>query len=373
MARGALWLRSAVYVALVVALSNLLLLDVVDRALLEPVRLGIASAAGRVLALVHENVRVVGQRVFLGGSAVEIVNSCTGIDVGVFLASAMLVFPAPWRARVQGVARRVRDRLRRELPARAHAVLAERRLAARVRARPRLRLAGLHLRRVSRDAAGLDPARSGARCLGCALVLRRALRAGVRAARLAVRERCRCTSGSSRRATRVAAAGLRERAMESRALAIERRDDAFVYKYDLRVGAIAKADRAPVPQARVRAGAVSSRSCSRRPGSTRATSRSRSLGGGAIVFLLCVAMLMSDVELWEREALAAAGYPGPPGPFPIPLGFIEGLHRTAAAGLLPLILWAFFAASRARTARANTARHIARVSTPVFVFCRDGW
>jgi len=103
-ARSALWLRSAVYVALVVALSNLLLLDAVDRTLLEPVRRGIASAAGAVLGLLHDNVRVVGQRVFLGGSAVEIVNSCTGIDVGMFLASAMLVFPAPWRARAVGVA-----------------------------------------------------------------------------------------------------------------------------------------------------------------------------------------------------------------------------------------------------------------------------
>lgn len=103
MARGALWLRSAVYVALVVVLSNLLLLDAVDRALLEPVRLGIASAAGHVLALVSDNVRVTGQRVYLDGSAVEIVNSCTGIDVGMFLASAMLVFPAPWRARALGV------------------------------------------------------------------------------------------------------------------------------------------------------------------------------------------------------------------------------------------------------------------------------
>jgi exosortase/archaeosortase family protein len=102
-ARGALWLRSAVYIALVVALSNLLLLEAVDRVLLEPVRLAIASSAGHVLALVHENVRVVGQRVYLGASAVEIVDSCTGIDVGVFLASAMLVFPAPWRARALGV------------------------------------------------------------------------------------------------------------------------------------------------------------------------------------------------------------------------------------------------------------------------------
>ena len=103
MARGALWLRSAVYVALVVALSNLLLVDAVERTLLEPVRLVIASAAGHVLALLHENVRVVGQRVFVSGRAVEIVSSCTGIDVGIFLASAMLVFPAPWGARARGV------------------------------------------------------------------------------------------------------------------------------------------------------------------------------------------------------------------------------------------------------------------------------
>ena len=102
-ARGELWLRSAVYVALILVLSNLLLLDSVDRLVLEPMRLAIASGAGHVLALVHDNVRVVGQRVFLGPSAVEIVNSCTGIDVGVFLASAMLVFPAPWRTRLQGV------------------------------------------------------------------------------------------------------------------------------------------------------------------------------------------------------------------------------------------------------------------------------
>ncbi len=103
MGRGGLWLRSAVYIALVAVLSNVLLFEVVDRTLLEPVRLAIASASGFVLELVHDNVRVVGQRVFLGGSAVEIVNSCTGIDVGIFLASAMLVFPAPWRARLQGI------------------------------------------------------------------------------------------------------------------------------------------------------------------------------------------------------------------------------------------------------------------------------
>ena len=35
--------------------------------------------------------------------AVEIVNSCTGVDVAIFLTSAMLVYPASWRARGLGV------------------------------------------------------------------------------------------------------------------------------------------------------------------------------------------------------------------------------------------------------------------------------
>lgn len=92
------------YVALVLGLSNLLLLDAVDRVLLAPARLGIAWAAGAVLSLVFENVRVIGERVFVGLSAVEVVNSCTGVDVGIFLGSAMLVYPAPWRTRALGVA-----------------------------------------------------------------------------------------------------------------------------------------------------------------------------------------------------------------------------------------------------------------------------
>lgn len=98
-----LWLRSVVYVLLVVGLSNLLLLPAVDRALLAKLRLWIASGAGTVLERVLSDVRVVGERVFVGPSAVEIVNSCTGLDVGIFLASAMLVFPAPWRSKLAGV------------------------------------------------------------------------------------------------------------------------------------------------------------------------------------------------------------------------------------------------------------------------------
>ncbi len=155
-------------------------------------------------------------------------------------------------------------------------------------------------------------------------------------------------------ASRVAALTLRERALESRALELERRGDAFVYVYDMRVGAISRRLEHPYHKhAFVFVLFLSLVFAT--PGLGARELAVAALGGGAIVFLLCVAMLMSDVELWEREALAAAGYPGAPGPWHVSLGFIEGLHRTAAAGLLPVILWTFFAASRAGL-RARTRR-----------------
>lgn len=158
-------------------------------------------------------------------------------------------------------------------------------------------------------------------------------------------------------ATRVAAAGLRQGAMQSRALVLEQRGDAFVYVYDLRVGAISRKLESPyhkhafvlvlylalvlaTPRLRARDYTVAL------------------LAGGGIVFALCVAMLMSDVEIWERDALAKAGLAETAGTWPVSLGFIAGLHRTAAAGLLPVILWTYFAASRAelfgRTRRATS-------------------
>lgn len=159
-------------------------------------------------------------------------------------------------------------------------------------------------------------------------------------------------------ATRVAGAALRERALEVRELRLERRAEAFVYVYDLRVGAIARTIERPYHKhAFVLVLYLALVLATPRLGARDLAIAS--LAGGAVVFLLCVAMLMSDLELWEREALAAAGHPGAPGPFPVSFGFIEGLHRTAAAGLLPLILWTFFAASRvgwrARTPRATSS------------------
>jgi exosortase/archaeosortase family protein len=102
--RFALAGRIALYLCLVVGLSNLLLVDAVDRGLLSHVRNAVAALAAAVLSPFMNGVSAVDERVFVGAAAVEIVNGCTGLDVAVFLASAILVFPAPWRARLRGVA-----------------------------------------------------------------------------------------------------------------------------------------------------------------------------------------------------------------------------------------------------------------------------
>ena len=66
--------------------------------------------------------------------------------------------------------------------------------------------------------------------------------------------------------------------------------------------------------------------------------------GGVLVFLIGVGMLVVDVQGWEKG----------PGPFPRIVGVMNGLHLTAAGGLLPLVLWGFviagpfFAAPRRR-------------------------
>jgi exosortase H (IPTLxxWG-CTERM-specific) len=102
--RAALVLRVALYLALVLGLSNLLLVDAVDQHLLAHVRSAIAYLAAHVLAPFRDGVSADGQRVFVGPAAVDIVNGCTGVDVAIFLGSAMLVYPAAWGARLRGVA-----------------------------------------------------------------------------------------------------------------------------------------------------------------------------------------------------------------------------------------------------------------------------
>lgn len=149
-----------------------------------------------------------------------------------------------------------------------------------------------------------------------------------------------------RAATAVAALPLRERALEARTLYFEPRADPPAYVYELRVDAMPREMRRAYHRhgfvlVLVVALVLATPGLGLRRGALLLAAAS------AAAFALCVAMLMGDVEVWERDAVAGGGLGATRGPYPFPLGFVQGLHRTAAAGLLPVILWAFLASRRA--------------------------
>jgi exosortase/archaeosortase family protein len=96
-------LRAAVYGAAAVAISNALLVDELDRVLLGPLRQAIARAAAAVLSLLGTPATANADAVQLQRGAVQIVDACTGLDLSLLLAAAMLLFPAGWRARLAGI------------------------------------------------------------------------------------------------------------------------------------------------------------------------------------------------------------------------------------------------------------------------------
>jgi exosortase/archaeosortase family protein len=96
--------RVLLFIALVVAVSGLLASGVVEASALVPLRRAIAAGAAAVLGGAGLEARGEGVFVHLAAGSVEIVDSCTGLDVWLILASAMLAFPASWRARAVGIA-----------------------------------------------------------------------------------------------------------------------------------------------------------------------------------------------------------------------------------------------------------------------------
>ena len=140
--------------------------------------------------------------------------------------------------------------------------------------------------------------------------------------------------------TRIAAALLRQSPDETRALSFQAHDMSGTYSYELRVGTqgrklergmhahgfvallfLALVAATPWLGARGTAACVA--------------------GGAVLVLAVCVLMLMSDVAGWDAELRAALGQSAGSGrPYPVPLGFVAGLHQTAAAGVLPIAYWA---------------------------------
>ena len=74
-----------------------------DRAIV-PFTTGIASVSGAVLKILGEPVVVTGTRISGGGFGVDIENGCNGVETALLFVSAVLAFPAPWRARLLGAA-----------------------------------------------------------------------------------------------------------------------------------------------------------------------------------------------------------------------------------------------------------------------------
>jgi hypothetical protein len=63
----------------------------------------------------------------------------------------------------------------------------------------------------------------------------------------------------------------------------------------------------------------------------------------AMAFVLMAGLLLSDVQAWEHEAF---GRGTTRGVFWTIATAFDGVHRSSAAGLLPILLWLLYAASR---------------------------
>jgi exosortase H (IPTLxxWG-CTERM-specific) len=76
-----------------------LLLEPVDRTLVQPFTRGIAVVSGALLNLFSADVRVAGTMLLSSCFSVNINNGCNGLEATLFLVAAVLAFPAPPKAR----------------------------------------------------------------------------------------------------------------------------------------------------------------------------------------------------------------------------------------------------------------------------------
>lgn len=96
-------LTIVLYAVSVFTLSLVLLSDLVFDDLLRGLRVFVAQAASSTLALAGMPISSHGEVINGPGTALLIVNECTGIDATILLVSAVLVFPAGWREKLTGV------------------------------------------------------------------------------------------------------------------------------------------------------------------------------------------------------------------------------------------------------------------------------
>ncbi|HVG06387.1 MAG TPA: exosortase H [Thermoanaerobaculia bacterium] len=71
---------------------------------IEPFTAGIARVSGAALDLLGQDVRMQGTIIRGSRFAVNIRNGCNGVEAMLIFLAAVLAFPAPWRARLLGLA-----------------------------------------------------------------------------------------------------------------------------------------------------------------------------------------------------------------------------------------------------------------------------
>ena len=69
-----------------------------------PFTAGVARASAAVLQAIGQQIRIDGTRVYGESFAVDIENGCNGVEALIIFLSATLSFPAPWNARLAGLA-----------------------------------------------------------------------------------------------------------------------------------------------------------------------------------------------------------------------------------------------------------------------------
>ena len=101
-ARHASYWFLARFLVLLAALYFLVAWRPVNDRVIVPFTAGIARVSGLILRVIGEPVTMNGTTISGGGFAVNIENGCNGIETALLFVSAVLAFPAPWRARALG-------------------------------------------------------------------------------------------------------------------------------------------------------------------------------------------------------------------------------------------------------------------------------
>ncbi|MES1242638.1 MAG: exosortase H [Acidobacteriota bacterium] len=92
------------FVVLLGGSFTLISLNWVNDHVIEPFTGGVARVSGATLDLLGQDVRMQGTIIRSGKFAVNIRNGCNGVEAMLIFLAAVLAFPAPWRARLLGLA-----------------------------------------------------------------------------------------------------------------------------------------------------------------------------------------------------------------------------------------------------------------------------